>query len=124
VANHVALVFGFAPLTLIMVNLRPAAFVTLPGAVWLVASPWLLGYASDHAAWLSELVTGMALVVLCATAAGLRSVMRTRGSWRLSEAVIGPSSGRRSARGHRSDREAAARDLPGDHEACDPARKR
>ena len=38
VANHVALVFGFAPLALIMVNLRAAAFVTLLGGVWLTAT--------------------------------------------------------------------------------------
>jgi hypothetical protein len=72
VANHVSLVFGFAPLALIMVNLRAAAFVTLLGGVWLAISPWLLGYAADHAAWLNELVTGLLLTVLCASAAGLR----------------------------------------------------
>jgi hypothetical protein len=79
VANHVALVFGFAPLALIMVNLRPAAFVTLLGGVWLTASPWLLGYATDHAAWLNELVSGTVLVVLCANAAGVGSWRRARG---------------------------------------------
>jgi hypothetical protein len=78
VANHVSLVFGFAPLALIMVNLRPAAFVTLLGGVWLIASPWLLGYATDHAAWLNELVSGTALVVLCANAAGVGSLRRAR----------------------------------------------
>jgi hypothetical protein len=72
VANHVSLVFGFAPLALIMVNLRPAAFVTLLGGVWLAISPWLLGYATDHAAWLNELVAGALLIVLCASAAGVR----------------------------------------------------
>jgi hypothetical protein len=71
VANHVSLVFGFAPLALIMVNLLPAAFVTLLGGVWLAISPWLLGYATDHAAWVNELVTGLLLIVLCASAAGL-----------------------------------------------------
>jgi hypothetical protein len=79
VANHVALVFGFAPLALIMVNLRAAAFVALLGGVWLVASPWLLGYATDHAAWLNELVSGMALIALSANAAGIGSVTRARG---------------------------------------------
>ena len=76
VANHVSLVFGFAPLALIMVNLRPAAFVTLLGGVWLVASPWVLGYATDHAAWLNELASGAALIVLCANVAGVGSVRR------------------------------------------------
>jgi hypothetical protein len=78
VANHVSLVFGFAPLALIMVNLRAAAFVTLLGGVWLIASPWVLGYATDHAAWLSELVSGAVLVVLCANAAGVGSWRRAR----------------------------------------------
>ena len=78
VANHVSLVLGFAPLALIMVNLRPAAFVTLLGGVWLVASPWVLGYATDHAAWIDELATGAALVVLCANVAGVGSVRRAR----------------------------------------------
>lgn len=77
-ANHVSLVFGLAPLALIMVNLRPAAFVTLLGGVWLIASPWLLGYATDHAAWLNELVSGTALVVLSANAAGVGSLRRAR----------------------------------------------
>jgi hypothetical protein len=92
VANHVSLLFGFAPLALIMVNLRPAAFVTLLGGVWLVISPWLLGYATDHAAWLNELVTGLLLIVLCASAAGLRVS-------RHSPARIGkPSAARRIAK--------------------------
>jgi hypothetical protein len=71
VANHVALVFGLGPLTLLIANLRPAAFVTLLGGVWLAISPWLLGYATEHAAWLNELVTGLLLIALCASAAGL-----------------------------------------------------
>ncbi len=71
VANHVALVFGFGPLALLIVNLRPAAFVTLAGGMWLAASPWILGYATDHAAWLNELVTGVLLSVLCLSAAGV-----------------------------------------------------
>jgi hypothetical protein len=61
-----------------MVNLRPAAFVTLLGGVWLVASPWVLGYAGDHVAWLNELASGVALVVLCANVAGVGSVRRAR----------------------------------------------
>ena len=47
VANHVALVFGFAPLALLIANLRAAAIVTLLAGVWLVASPWVLGYAGE-----------------------------------------------------------------------------
>ena len=84
VANHVALVFAFAPLALIMSNLRAAAFVTLLCGVWLAVSPWLLGYATDHGAWLNELVTGALLIVLCAGAAQPQGFGRRR---RLAEAV-------------------------------------
>lgn len=68
VANHVALVFGFGPLAVLIVNLRPAAFVTLIGGLWLMVSPWILGYATDHVAWLNEFVTGTLLIVVCASA--------------------------------------------------------
>jgi SPW repeat len=78
VANHVSLVSAFGPLALMIVNLRPAAFVTLLGGIWLVVSPWLLGYATDHTAWLNELVSGVLLIVLCADAAGARGFMRAR----------------------------------------------
>ena len=80
VANHVALVFGFAPLALLIANLRGAAIVTLLGGVWLVASPWVLGYAGDHLAWLNESITGAALIVLCVEAAGLGSLRRAAGT--------------------------------------------
>ena len=69
VANHVSFVLGFGPLALLIANLRAAAFVTLLGGVWLAISPWVLGYAGDHAAWLNELVSGLLLIVLCASAA-------------------------------------------------------
>jgi SPW repeat len=78
VANHVALVFGFGPLALLVANLRAAAIVTLLSGLWLVASPWVLGYGGDHLAWLNELVAGAALIVLCADAAGLRILGRAR----------------------------------------------
>ena len=81
VANHVALVFGFGPLALLIANLRAAAFVTIAGGLWLAVSPWVLGYATDHLAWLNEVVSGTVLVVLCANAAGLFTV-RARGSSR------------------------------------------
>ena len=71
VANHVSFVFGFGPLALLIANLRAAALVTLLGGVWLAISPWMLGYAGDHAAWLNELVSGLLLIVLCASAAGI-----------------------------------------------------
>ena len=78
VANHVALVFGFGPLALLIANLRAAAIVTLLGGLWLVASPWVLGYAGDHLAWLNELISGGALIVVCAHAAELGAVRDTR----------------------------------------------
>jgi len=78
VANHVSVVFGFGPLGLLIGNLRPAALVTLLGGAWLVVSPWLLGYATYHAAWLNELVTGVLLIVLCASAAAPSGLARFR----------------------------------------------
>ena len=71
IANHVSFVLGFGPVALLIANLRAAAFVTLLGGVWLAISPWVLGYAGDHAAWLNELVSGLLLIVLCASAAGI-----------------------------------------------------
>ena len=71
VANHVSFVFGFGPLALLIANLRAAALVTLLGGVWLAIGPWMLGYAGDHAAWLNELVSGLLLIVLCSSAAGV-----------------------------------------------------
>jgi hypothetical protein len=62
----------------LIVNLRPAAFVTLAGGVWLAASPWILGYGTDHVAWLNELVTGMLLVVLRVSASNVGGMARLR----------------------------------------------
>ena len=76
VANHVFLVFSFGPMVLLIANLRAAAFVTLLGGIWLAASPWVLGYATTHSAWLSELVSGVLLVVLSASAAGVGGLVR------------------------------------------------
>jgi hypothetical protein len=78
VANHVSVVFGFGPLSLLIGNLRPAALVTLLGGAWVTVSPWLLGYATNHAAWLNELVTGVLLIVLCASAAAPSGLARVR----------------------------------------------
>jgi hypothetical protein len=72
VANHVFLVFAFGPVTMLIAALRPAAFVTLAGAVWLVSSPWVLGYATLDVAWIDELISGTLLAALCLTAAGVR----------------------------------------------------
>jgi hypothetical protein len=65
------LIFAVGPLTLLVVALRPAAFAVLAAGLWLAASPWLLGYATNHSAWLSELVTGVLLVLVGGRAAGL-----------------------------------------------------
>jgi hypothetical protein len=51
--------------------LRPAALVTILGGLWLALSPWILGYAPDHAAWLNELVAGALLAVLGTASAGI-----------------------------------------------------
>jgi SPW repeat len=53
------------------VVLRPAAYAVLAAGLWLAASPWLLGYATNHSAWLSELGTGVLLSVVAARAAGI-----------------------------------------------------
>jgi hypothetical protein len=71
VANHVFFIFAFGPLTLLIVVLRPAAFVVLASGVWLAASPWLLGYATNHSAWLSDMTTGLLLSVVGGRAAGI-----------------------------------------------------
>lgn len=83
------MVFGLGPLALLVANLRPAACVTLLGGAWLVISPWLLGYAGDHAAWLNELVTGLLLIVLCTSAVGVR--IPRRGHARLTSGSAAPA---------------------------------
>jgi hypothetical protein len=98
VANHVAFVLGLGPLALLIANLRPAAFVTLLGGAWLAVGPWLLGYAGDHAAWANELVTGLLLMVLSVSAAGLgtaipRSIMH-RSRQRTPPSAVAQSSSR------------------------------
>ena len=41
-------------------------------------SPWLLGYAGDHQAWLNELITGLLLIALSASAVGMDWLARGR----------------------------------------------
>jgi hypothetical protein len=72
VASHVFFLFAFGPLTLIILNLRPAAYVLTAAGLWLALSPWLLGYATNHTAWLSDGVTGIVFSILAARGAGLR----------------------------------------------------
>jgi hypothetical protein len=78
VANHVFLVFSFGPMVMMIASLRPAAIVTIAGGFWLAISPWVLGYAGDHQAWLNELVTGALLIALSASAAGIGWPARRR----------------------------------------------
>jgi SPW repeat len=77
VASHVFFIFAFGPLTLLIVVLRPAAFVMLAAGLWLAFSPWLLGYGGNHTAWLSDLATGLLLSMLAWHATGL-SIKRLR----------------------------------------------
>jgi hypothetical protein len=70
VASHVFFVFAFGPLTLLILVLRPAAFMVFAAGVWLALSPWLLGYAPNHSAWLSDGVTGILLSCVASRAVG------------------------------------------------------
>ena len=80
VASHIFFLFAFGPLTLIILNLRPAAWVLTAAGVWLALSPWILGYATNHTAWLSCGVTGILFAILAAHAAGIRvSTLARRG---------------------------------------------
>ena len=67
VVNHVAFTAAFGPIALLIGVLRPAAYALLAGAVWLALSPWVLGYAVDHNAWLVELVSGFVLTWISAS---------------------------------------------------------
>jgi hypothetical protein len=80
VASHVFFVFAFGPLTLLILVLRPAAFVLLVAGVWLALSPWLLGYATNHSAWLSDGVTGVLFSCVASRAVGI-SVLTTVPRW-------------------------------------------
>ena len=82
VANHVFFIFAFGPLTLLLVVLRPAAFVVFVAGLWLAASPWLLGYATNHSAWLSELVTGVLFSIVGGRAAELSTPVHGHGKRR------------------------------------------
>jgi SPW repeat len=78
VASHVFFIFAFGPLTLLLVVLRPAAFVVFAAGLWLAVSPWLLGYATSHSAWLSELVTGLLISIIGGHAGGIRLAVLSR----------------------------------------------
>ena len=71
VASHIFFVVAFGPLTLLVVALRPTAVVLLGAGVWLALSPWLLGFVTNHSAWLSDGATGILLAIVAARAAGI-----------------------------------------------------
>jgi hypothetical protein len=65
VANHIAFAMAFGPLALMATALRAAAATCIAGGAWLIASPWVLGYASTgRAGWLTDLLIGTALILL------------------------------------------------------------
>jgi len=78
VANHVFIVLTFGPLSAMIAVLRPAALATLAGGAWLLISPWVLGYALPHWAWIDEAITGVLLIALTASAAGVDVAGRLR----------------------------------------------
>jgi hypothetical protein len=82
VASHVFFIFAFGPLSLLLVVLRPAAFVVFVAGLWLAVSPWLLGYATNHSAWLSELVTGVLFSIIGGHAAELSTLVHSRSKGR------------------------------------------
>jgi SPW repeat len=90
VASHVFFIFAFGPLTLLLVVLRPAAFVVFAAGLWLAVSPWLLGYATNHSAWLSELVTGVLLSIIGAHAAELSTLVHVHNTRRQSTSTSRP----------------------------------
>jgi hypothetical protein len=71
VVSHIAFTALFAPVALLIVVWRPAAFGLLAGGCWLALSPWILDYAADHLAWLTELVSGLGLICVGGAAASL-----------------------------------------------------
>lgn len=65
VAGHIAFAMTFGPIALLITALRAAALTTAAAGAWLMASPWLLGYASrGTTAWGADLVAGLLLVAL------------------------------------------------------------
>jgi SPW repeat len=65
VAGHIAFAMTFAPIALLIRALPAAATVVAAAGVWLAISPWALGYASrGGTAWASDVLAGLALIVL------------------------------------------------------------
>jgi hypothetical protein len=89
VAEHIAFAMGVGPITL-LVSALPAAAVSIAVAGgWLVASPWVLGYASTSVgAWSADVLGGLALVALGAAA------LRARERWQSPDACARTEGGR------------------------------
>ena len=65
VAGSIAFAMGFGPIAVLISALPAAAVSTAVGGAWLVASPWVLGYAPmGVGAWSADLLGGVALVAL------------------------------------------------------------
>ena len=65
VAGHIAFAMAFGPIALLISALPAAAVTTAAAGVWLVASPWALGYASLGATtWSADLLAGVTLIAL------------------------------------------------------------
>jgi hypothetical protein len=78
IANHIAFAMAFGPLALMVTALRAAAATCVAGGAWLIASPWVLGYASSGlAGWLADLLLGAALVLISSEALSAGALRRT-----------------------------------------------
>jgi hypothetical protein len=65
VAGHIAFAMGFGPIAVLISALPAAAISITVAGGWLIASPWVLGYATvGIGAWGADLVFGIALIAL------------------------------------------------------------
>jgi hypothetical protein len=63
VANGIAFAMAFSPLALMLGALSAASVACIAGGLWLVASPWALGYSSSGA-WAVDLLLGGTLALI------------------------------------------------------------
>jgi hypothetical protein len=69
VAEHIAFAMGFGPIAVLISALPAAAVSTAVAGGWLMASPWVLGYATvGVGAWSADLLGGIALIALSVAA--------------------------------------------------------
>jgi SPW repeat-containing protein len=77
VAEHIAFAMGIGPIAVLISALPAAAASIALAGGWLLASPWVLGYASvGVGAWSADLLGGVALLAL--SAAALRAAQPPR----------------------------------------------